>query len=700
MPRNDVALELYYDDAWHDLVIGDYVLAGQSIRIQRGDGAESAAPRSALLSAQLNNDEDLFRTSNPESPLFGKAGRNTPIRASVGGVVRGHVQASRWEAGESRDFRARPKRGSAWVDLEAGGLLQQIGQWKEPLKSPLVRNTLAVPSLIGFWPLEDVRDAVRLSTPLPGGIPGSFSGDVTLEDEQRPGGATATVRTGADGVLSGQFLTSSASGYQLTFAARVPATLTAAYQEIFRWTDTRGRIWAWEINNADFAWRIYDADGSTLDYQADTYSTLNPAEWVRYRIKITVSGGTLTYEPAWYAEGDTFVTGTTNTFASSSTGQPRTWRTPATGYSTDANYCCVYAVDDPTVDLVTDGAILAAFNGHAGERARNRFGRLMNELGLSWESIGDTDLSEPMGVQPAATVADLLREIRDTEDGLIFDAVDDLKLIFLLRNARYNRTAVSIDVNDLPGRPREITDDLGVHNIVTVSQRDGGEATAEDDTGPLGSQASPDGIGPYEKTVDVNVYDEAVLPAMAEWWLNRSTVDLPRYPQVVVNLAALDAARVAEIEAIDIGDVLEITGYREQTLRLQVVGYTEIIGWPNARTITFTTVPDQIFDSGTYDGARRYNLRTATIATEAGPTATTLTIGITDNEAWSSTSAYDLVIAGELVGVPVGGMAARTGSAGAYQQVLTGAVRSKNGVRKTLPVGAAVRVATPGRWAR
>ncbi|GGN40561.1 hypothetical protein FHR83_007009 [Actinoplanes campanulatus] len=701
MPRkNDVALEVYYDGAWHDLVIGDYVLAGQQIKIQRGDGAQSAAMRPALLTAQLSNDEDLFRNSNPESPLYGKAGRNVPIRVSVGGVVRGHVQVSRWEASESRDFRAKPKRGSAWVDVEAGGLLQQIHQWKEPLKSPLVRNTLSLSNLIGFWPLEDPRDAPYLSTPMPGGIAGVTFGEVTLGGEQRPGGATAAAEVAADGVLTGRFLRSTASGYQLTFSAYIPATLTAAYQEIFRWTDSRNRVWAWEINDASYAYRIYDSDGSTLSYTSDSYGTQSPVQWVRFRMKVTVSGGTITYEPAWYPEGATFTTGSTQTFSGTATGQPRTWLTPRTDYSTGAFYSCVYAVDDPDIDLVSDSGVLAAFNGHAGERARNRFGRLMNEMGLPWNAIGTTALSEPMGVQPAAPFADILKEIRDTEDGLMFDAIDNIAVIFLLRNARYNRTAVRIDVNELPGRPREVTDDLGVYNIVTVSQRDGGEAAAEDATSPIGSQSSPDGIGPYEQTIDVNIDDEAVLPGLAGWWLNRGTVDLPRYPAVTVNLAALDPDKVAEIEDIDVGDALEITGYREYDIRLQVVGYTETIGWPNARSIVFTTVPDQIFDVGTYDGDRRYDLRTATVSAVAGPTATTLTIGITDDEAWSSTSAYDLMIAGELVGVPVGGMGARTGSAGAYQQVLTGAVRSKNGVRKTLPVGAEVHIATPGRWAR
>lgn len=92
----------------------------------------------------------------------------------------------------------------------------------------------------------------------------------------------------------------------------------------------------------------------------------------------------------------------------------------------------------------------------------------------------------------------------------------------------------------------------------------------------------------------------------------------------------------------------------------------------------------------------RYDLATCTTNTAYGPTETTLVLDITsDDEEWSQTATYDLMVSGELIGVPIGGMGAKS----AGQQTLTGAVRSKNGVLKTLPAGSAVRVAIPGRWA-
>jgi hypothetical protein len=130
-----------------------------------------------------------------------------------------------------------------------------------------------------------------------------------------------------------------------------------------------------------------------------------------------------------------------------------------------------------------------------------------------------------------------------------------------------------------------------------------------------------------------------------------------------------------------------------------VLGYTETIGWPNARTMVLNCAPDQQFVLGVWNGDdSRWDLATCTMSAAAGPTATTLTFAITDDEEWSATSAYDLFIAGERIGVPIGGMGARTGSPGAYFQTLTGAVRSKNGVRKTLPAGSPVTSVATGVW--
>jgi hypothetical protein len=109
LPKQNVGVELYYSGSWHDIAATNDVYADTPITITRGQGDESAALRPAKISMSLANDDDTYRTSNPVSPLYGIAGRNTPMRVKVGGTVRGTAEASSWAPDQTQDFR-RPRR--------------------------------------------------------------------------------------------------------------------------------------------------------------------------------------------------------------------------------------------------------------------------------------------------------------------------------------------------------------------------------------------------------------------------------------------------------------------------------------------------------------------------------------------------------------------------------------------------------------
>jgi hypothetical protein len=704
MPKQDVKVDLYYDGAWHDLVANDDVFTDTPITITRGDGDESAAPRPSSISLRLANDDDLYRTSNPMSPLYGKAGVNTLMRVRVGSAVRGIGEVSSWKAGQTRDFRASPRRGKAWVDVEANGLLQRINQWTEQLESTMVAGMRSFgSSSLGIWPLEDEANSAILSQLVPGGPPGTFSGDVTLGDSERPAGSSKSVRIDAGGRIGGTFIGTSASGWQISFAVRLPAPPpTSTKAEIFSWTDSVGRRWTWEVNNTDFGWAVYSNTGSLITSLTSPFAFYDPNKWVRLLMVCKVSGSTVSYFPSWYVEGLSFPVGTSGTFSSTTTGTLRTWTAVATTHNDGAWYTGVFAINDPTVSMWTSNDVVEDFNGHAGETAGARFTRIMTDKSLPFAVTGDSTKSTRMGGQPVDTLAELLKEIRDTDDGVLFDSRTGLGLILALRNNRYNQTpALTLDVNanpsGLPNLPVEVTDDLPIHNIVTASQRDGGQFTAQDSTTVMGTQAPPNGRGEYKQTVDVNVFDEANdLPQQANWWLRRGTVNLPRFPQVVVNVAALGTSKIAEVEAVTIGSVIEITNYREYTIRLFVIGSTEVIG-THSRIITFTCAPDQQFVVGKYgDSAKRYDLRSCTLAAGATSSATSLSLTMSIDEAWSTASPpYDLLISGERVRVTA--MSARSGT-GPYTQTAT-VTRSINGIVKALPSGSDVHIATPGRWA-
>jgi len=715
MPKQDVSVELYYDGAWHDLVPAEDVLISEPIRIMRGDSDESAAPRPASLTSKLNNDDDMFRTSNPMSPLYGKAGLNTPLRASVRGVVRGTVEASEWAADQTRDFRAVPKRGSAWVDVEGGGLLQRVNQWTEELKSPFrqFNEDEYAGDAVGYFPLEDPAGTVSPVTTVPGST-SLFASDIDYGNGGRFAGTGPVAQLGAGVGTEFNFVQTglSDSGYQLSWTSRHEQVYPTGSTSLMNWTASNGYSYSVSYSEGTSDVRFFAVDTTTsttvVDATLTVGNTLDYSLWNMFRVKVTSSGGTVSVEFSWVTEGDTQFYGTTWTH-SGTTGflKHATIFTEDTGDSISPKYGHLLGLSTGSDNLQSADRV-DAFNGHPGETAADRFARLMTLKGLAYSIVGTSADSALMGPQAVDTFAENLREIRDTEDGLIFDDIDAIALVFLLRNARYNQTpaltlnAADPDDSGLPNLPTEVTDDLGVHNVVTASQRDGGEYTAEDATSAMGSAPPPNGRGEYKQTKNINVAQpDNDLLQQATWWLKRGTVNLPRFPQVVVNLAALDAAKIAEVEQVDVGSVIEIANYREYTIRLHVLGYTEVIG-THSRVITFTCAPDQQFQVGVYGGdsdyTPRYDLRTCTLSTAYGPTATTLVFSFVHNEKWSQAQSFDLLCSGELIGVPVGGMGAQSGS-GPYAQTLTGAVRSKNGIRKTLPAAAEVHIATKGRWA-
>jgi hypothetical protein len=699
MPEQDVTVELYYDSAWHDITADDDVFTAPIV-IKRGQSDEATQLRPASIALQLANDDDKYRTSNPVSPLYGKAGRNTPTRVSVGGTARGVVEASSWAADQTRDFRRYPRRGKSWVDFEGGGLLQRIGQWTEPLRSPFYTYNAALTTLAGYWSMEDARGSTKAATPV-AGAENTYLLGVSFDSQNRPPGSGPAADVVLQDASTFEFTggsSGSTSGWQYS-AVVYMGSLGGSFTTPVQLQMQDGSSVSFSLDDSANNTVLLAADSTT----ATRFTSTNAwptgyqwsGRWIMLYVEATYSGGTTTITAGYRAidEDDSwhFPSGTYSGVTSSLD------RAFCSGLPDSSSFGHVIGTVGTSEDLTSDDRF-TAFRGHAGETAAVRFGRLCDLKGIPYYVSDGWADSMPMGPQAVDTFPNLLKEIVSTEDGLLFDFRTELRLYLLCRVDRYNQTpALDLLPADLPSLPVEVTDDLDVHNIVTASQRDGGDATAEDSTGPLGTLPPPDGAGEYKQTIDVDLDDpDNELAQVANWWLRRGTVNLPRFPQVTVNLAALDADKVAEVEAVEVGNVITITNMREYVIRLIVIGYTETIG-THSRVIVFTCVPDQQFVVGVYDStSSRYDLRTSVLNAAKDPTTTSMTFRQTDDESWSTTSTpYDVMIAGEQITVT--SMGARSGT-GPWLQAAT-VVRSVNGIVKALPTDAEVRIATPGRYA-
>ncbi len=692
MPRQDVVTELRFGGEWQ--AVPPFAVEG--IKVTRGQGAEGRAPRPAAVNVTLDNRADTFRPSNPESPLYGLAGRNTPMRVTVGSSVRALVEASSWSPDQTADFDAAAGTGRAWTTVQAGGVLQRVGQWSEVLRSPFYTYNVGMSQLAGYWPMEDARGATRAASPVDGARNSSLIGQ-SFDSQQRPPGSApvASIDTNAD-----------AANFRM---APGDATSTDGWQYSF--TVYLGSLdnTIWSIVNLDMAngyglyftlddttnttyLEVFDPNGFLAAQQTQAWGHAWTGRWILFNIQARYAAGTTTYSVYWRATDEDFwwtISTTEPIPPSILTSSFVNGLPPGSAYG---HVLATHGVSDE----VTDEARVTAWRGYAGETAAARFARLCTAKNVPYSIVGTAVDTMPMGPQPVATFAELIRECAQTDDALIYDARDGVELVFRTRVSRYNQAAaLALTYPGDIGPPlREVLDDLDLHNLVTVEQRDGGAATAELTTGLLSTQDPPDGAGTYEQRVDVNVADEdASLQALAQWWLGRGTVDVPRWPTVTVDLTARPDLTAA-VDAVDVGDRITITGRAEYVIDLFVLGYTEQIG-THTRKVTFTCAPGRQFDVGEYDAAR-YDLRTCTLSGEHSAAATSLSLAITSNERWSTTATpYDLLISGERVTVTA--MGARTGT-GPYAQTAT-VSRSANGISKTLPAGSAVHIATPGRYA-
>lgn len=702
MPKQDLALELFYDGGWHDITAAAEVFTSVPIRITRGQGAEGAAPRPARIVAQLDNATDKYRTSNPESLLYGKAGRATPTRATVGDSVRGAVEASSWACDADRDFQRTPRRGRAWTDVEGGGLLQRIAQWSERMKSPFCQYNTDLTTLAGYWPMEDPRGTTLPYTPVPGAETLRFFG-VSFDSQQRPPGSAPL----ADVVLQDQS--------QFRFVGGAADSTSGWQYSIVSYMTTIGSfitpIEVECLDGSSVGFSIRPSTNETVLQASDPTSTTRftstnsiPAEfgsfegrWVMIVLKATYSGGTTTVDAYYRAIDDDIWWNPTGSYSGVTSS---VYRSLASGLPDGSTFGHVTATVG-TSESLTDEARFTAFRGYADETAADRFARLCTLKGVAYSIIGTAAESFPMGPQQRDTFPNQLKEIVTTEDGILFDAIDDIELVLLLRNHRYNQTpALNLTPTDLPVLPREVTDDLDPHNIVTASQREGRDYTVRDDTGPLGTQAPPDGAGEFEQTVNVNVADEARdLPEIAYWWLAKGTVELPRYPQVTVNLAALDATKITEIEGVEVGSVITLTGFREYTIRLYVLGWIETIG-THSRKIAFTCASDVPYGEIAIYDTTRADSRTTTLKTALDLSQTAATFRTTNIlDIWDTTQTpYEVVIAGQRCRVTSMGAASLV--AGAYDQAAT-LVRGIDGIRKPLAAGEPIHLAADvgGRYA-
>ncbi len=648
----DLTTQLYVDGAWttYSSREGD----GWSTSI--GPDPETGFEPNRLEFTLLDDDFTMDPT-NAESSLHGKIGRNTPARIEIDGDTLTCGEISSYRPERTVEHSPGTGRGLSTMGITAEGVLRRLGRWEDPLESPMRRQISSYSSLIGYYPLEDPSGAANLAQVVAGLGAGTYSGSVSLGGDEGAGGSGPVVVIGTDGRLDGRILAPAGNGWQVCWVMKMAAVPGGAgYNVMFAIVDTLGRTWSWQTNDTTHRIVVTDGDGTVLETSgAVTFGTgVSITEWVRYRLKVTVSGGTVTYEPAWYMQDDATPFGFTDTFSSSSTGRPRAWRVTYNSYVDGTAYGHVFAVTDTTLNLTNGFDARYAFNGYLGERAGARFTRLMGEAGLTSWIDGTSADSAPMGRQKPARLLDLLTQCAVSDGGLLFDdpvdAAGACRLTLRLYSDLINRTpALELTYGTDVSPPLIKTiDDIGVANDVTCTNYDGSAVRVEQVTGSLSTAVPPDGVGRYRRSLDVSLHTEAAVSVRAGFELASGTLDRPRYKAIVVDLLRNPSYR-ATVTAMRPGDWITLSGVEPDPITLMVL-QVQRAGDAVRDTATLKCIPAEPYMVGEYDdGIARYDSASTILIGSLTTSGTSVKIGTFDPaDTWSTTGEpYDVTVTGE-----------------------------------------------------
>lgn len=671
----------------------------EGIDVQVGPDVESGT-RQSKINLTWDNSDLSMDPSNVLSPLFGLIGLNTQCRLQVGGTTLCTAEAVKWAPDRTLGHTVTPARGRSWTDFSAEGVLRRLGKWEDPLHSAIYRQIISYDptKLTGYWSGEG--PGTNLPNAISGGFTGKVVGTATWAGNAGAAGSDKTIQLGSDGALSASFIRSSASGWQIAVMAQIAAVpATVAYVTFFSWRASNGVTYDLQTSNGGFQVVATRDDGTVLGSVSSLWGTgVNPATWTRYRIRVTVSGSTVTVEMGWYAQDGLTVYGTSGTYAGTTTGTLANWYVNPASTTNGTAYGHILGTTDTALDLLI-GDPVKSLNGYRGELAATRYGRLCGEEGIAHALLGTAAQTIAMGAQKPGLFLDLIEECLRTDRALVYDDPSTIGLIFRTRANRYGQTS-KLDLtygNGLHVQAlKKIIDDVGVVNNVTVTNSTGASATRVLSAGPYSVQPPPAGVGRVKGTIAVNQADDGALDDRAAYELNLLSQGRPRYTAITVDLLA-NPGLITACNTIRPGDLITLSGVEPDPVPLHVISYVHKVEHTE-RKFVMECVPGELWKTAAYDttsAGNVYGVASTTLNALATTTGTSLVVNVPDPlETWSLTATgYSLVIEGERVTVTTAFGAV---SGGTQTAIVT---RSVNGVVRTHTAGAAVLVYDQARYA-
>lgn len=685
----DIGVAIWVDESWIDVTPWVYGGERTDIQIRRGRSAEGSRVDPSIASMQVNNRDGQFSPRNPLSWLYGKIGRNTPIRVAIGGDMRFVGEVSEWPQ------RWDTTGTDVYVPIEASGVLRRLTQGATPVKSTLYRalTGLANPPK-AYWPCEDGTDATKIASAV-GGTAMTFTGSPDFAAH------TAFKCSAALPTFNGSRWTGIVPSYpatgkiQVRFLMQVPSggSVDAATICTIRTTGTAAE---WRLlyeagAGGDFTLQAYDANGAQLFTLTDDYNI--DGDLVLVAIGLEEVAGDVEWTLRVLEVGADAAVQGSNTLTTDTIGRCTSVSFNTAGSHTDVAVGHVSVHDDN--EFPTD--VAEELNALSGEAAGRRIERLCAAEGVEVRIIGDVGDTKAMGPQLPEELVKLLRDAADADGGVLYEPRDFLGLAYRTRASLYNQAAaMTLDYSAGHLSAIEPTDDdQHIRNDVTIKRTDGSSARAVKEAGPLSIQAPPGGVGRYDEEVTLNLASDGVLADQASWRVHLGTVDETRYPMLGVSLARqpfVDSPPLAAAaRALDVGDRLVVDNppswLPPAAISQLAQGFTEVLSNFEHR-IDVNCAPESPWANiGAYsDGEVRYESQGTTLAEDLDSSETGVDVAVA-GPLWTTAAAdlpFNIRVGGEQMTV--------TAVAGAASPQTFTVTRSVNGVAKTHAAGAMVEL--------
>jgi hypothetical protein len=678
MPRQDLTLSLAYDGVDNNAPLFS---ERNPVTAKWGMADEGTALGASECSAQIDNRTGLYDPDDAAGDLYGKVGLSTPATVMLGPEVLADGTVASW-------LPDREIKGPAWTDVLITGPSRRVNGSKDVQSATrrtvkaMIRNGTGPEG--GYWPLEDGPNTAVTESLVPG-VPGMevydfanrAAGDTYVTGRLRfgegigPPGSKPILDTVDGGSLrvllpktsafNGVWTLDWTSRFPLNAADSTPGSMLTVIMA------DAGAVGQIDVD-AGPTWRIfYGAVASNYTGRAidageglATAAPYNDGLPHHFQLKAVQSGGDVSLQMRY--DGNLVGIGgdyTDDGLPTATLGQITELRINAQGgeggaWQPSIGQVMLWYDNGNSLSAGEDQATW--LNGYPTEGAEDRFGRLCDEHTIPYSIDGDGDSQAEMGPQYPAALPELLREIKDTDGGLMYDHRAWNELVMRPGRTLMNQVpALALAFEDNVAPPlRPATDDLNAANDVTANQNNGATYHVSRETGPRNASDpvdDPEGVGRQERRLDVNPYDSARLVDIAGWALHEGTTPAARYRQVTIDLGK-HPDLIPDVMALRPGDLISIEGLTADLVELMVLGGADVVGAATRRlTLNCADGSPYRIPAVGLTGSKRIGHANSWLAANYTAGATSLSVA-SSGALWSTTaSAFDIRMAGMVLHV-------------------------------------------------